>query len=269
MTEPHLVALDIDGTVVDYDDRMTERVRETVRAVSAAGHHVTISTGRALAGALEVANRLGLVTGYVIASNGAVIARLDPELERGWELFHTVTFDPKPALERMHEALPTAILLVEDPDLVRWATGGFPDGELNEDSELNIVPFHELLEKDAVRIVLRELTGTTEEFEKAVHASGLHGVTYNVGWSNWLDISPEGVSKASGLEIVAERLGVPAERTVAAGDGTNDHEMLDWAHHAIVMGQAKEETKAFATVIAPPVSEDGLAIALEEYFTLS
>ncbi|WP_349827011.1 HAD family hydrolase [Brevibacterium litoralis] len=266
MSDRHLVALDVDGTIVDYDDRMSERVRETVRAVEAAGHHVVVSTGRSIRGALEVANRLGLETGYVVASNGAVIARLDPSAETGWEVVHTETFDPRPALERMHAAMPTGILLVEDENLVRHSTAEFPDGDLNGDAPLTIVPFADLLDLRAIRIVLRELSATSEEFAAAVEDSGLHGVTYSVGWSNWLDISPEGVSKASALRIVAENLRVAPEHTVAAGDGTNDHEMLDWAHHAIVMGQAKDETKAFATLVTAPVHEDGLALALEDHF---
>jgi hydroxymethylpyrimidine pyrophosphatase-like HAD family hydrolase len=89
-----------------------------------------------------------------------------------------------------------------------------------------------------------------------------------VGWSNWLDIAPEGVSKAHGLEIVSELLGIPREDTVGAGDGSNDHEMIEWVQHGIVMGQAAEPLKSIASVVTGTVQEDGLATALIDHLGL-
>ena len=264
--KPHIVALDVDGTVVDYDDMMTDRVRDTISKVAAAGHHIVISTGRAVSGSHEVANRLGLVEGYVVSSNGSVITRLSQDLDEGWEIFHIESFDPEPALRRMAEVLPTALYMVEDTELVRWASGDFPEGELASITNLRTVSFEELTQKTATRIVMRELEGTDEEFAEAVEKIGLHGVTYAVGWSNWLDIAPEGVSKASGLKIVAEQLGVDREHTVGAGDGSNDMEMLEWVGHAIAMGQAGNALKEVADVVTASIVDDGLALALEEYF---
>lgn len=265
---PHLVALDVDGTIVDYDDMLTDRVRESIQKVSAAGHHVVIATGRAVSGSHDVANRLGLTEGFVVSSNGAVITRLSQDLEEGWEKFHVESFDPGPALRRMSEVLPTALFMVEDTDLVRWASADFPEGELASITDFKVVSFEELTTKTATRIVMRELEGTNEEFALAVETIGLHGVTYAVGWSNWLDIAPEGVSKASGLQRVADQLGIDREYTVAAGDGSNDLEMLGWADHSIAMGQARDSVKSVSSVIAAPVTDDGLAIALEEYFEI-
>ncbi|GAA4284487.1 HAD family hydrolase [Brevibacterium daeguense] len=264
--EPHIVALDVDGTIVDYDDMMTDRVRNTIQKVADAGHHVVIATGRAVSGSHEVVNRLDIRNGFVVSSNGSVITRLSPELDEGWELFHVESFDPEPALRRMSEALPTAHFMVEDTELTRWATGEFPDGELQSITSMQLVSFEELTQKRATRIVMRDLNGTNEEFVAAVEKIGLHGVTYSVGWSNWLDIAPEGVSKASGLQVVADELGVDRVHTVGAGDGSNDHEMIQWVAHGVAMGQAKPELKEIANVVTGTVTEDGLAEALEDYF---
>ena len=266
---PHLLALDIDGTIVDYDDKLSDRVRGVVRACRAQGHHIVISTGRSLSGALDVANRLGLTEGFVVVSNGAVIASLNPDTDNGYELVHVETFNPGPALTRMNHALPTSLCMVEDANLERWASADFPVGDLAAGDDLNIVRFAELKTLRATRIVLRELHGSREEFADAVEKIGLHGVTYSVGWSNWLDIAPEGVSKASGLARVAEMLGIDKQHTVGAGDGTNDHEMMEWVAHGIVMGQAGQKLKDLGTVITGTVEEDGLATALQDYFELS
>src|SRR5699024_5651360 len=128
--------------------------------------------------------------------------------------------------------------------------------------------FEQLLTTRATRIVMREVNGTTEEFAAAVDRLGLHEVSYLVGWSNWLDIAPDGTSKASGLELVAAELGVDREHTVGAGDGLNALEMIEWVGLSIVMGQSKDELKALATVVTGRIEDDGLATALVDRFDL-
>ena len=95
---------------------------------------------------------------------------------------------------------------------------------------------------------------------------GLHKVTYNVGWTAWLDIAPDGVNKATGLEIVRERLGIPREHVLAIGDGRNDIDMLQWAGVGIAMGQAPEEVIAVSDRVTGADVEDGVATALAEAF---
>ena len=103
-----------------------------------------------------------------------------------------------------------------------------------------------MLEATAVRLVVFSTDATAEEFGEAVSVMGLAGVTYSVGWTAWLDIAAEGVTKASGLEVLREKLGHDIEATIAVGDGRNDIEMLTWAGRGVAMGQAPDEVKASA-----------------------
>ncbi|WGW11220.1 HAD-IIB family hydrolase [Saxibacter everestensis] len=256
----HLIALDVDGTIVNYDDELSDPVRNAIRDADEAGHHIVIATGRGVTGALPVADRLGLMSGYVVCANGSVIVRLDPELDLGWTVHKVITFDPAPALKSLHRVAGTAAFMVEDSDLERWVSAPFPENELT--GSLHEVPFDELLTKEATRIVMRDPSRTAEEFDAVVRESGLQGVGYSVGWSAWLDISPEGVSKASALEDVRQWLGIEQEHTFAAGDGTNDIEMLQWSRRAVAMGNAAEQLKAVASEITGTVDEDGLVTAL-------
>ena len=98
---PWLIALDIDGTTIDHDGHLADRVRRAVRAVVDAGHHVVLSTGRTVMGTLPIAEQLGLTTGFAICSNGAVTITLDPDAPEGYRLLRAVTFDPAPVLERL------------------------------------------------------------------------------------------------------------------------------------------------------------------------
>src|SRR5699024_12276078 len=93
----------------------------------------------------------------------------------------------------------------------------------------------------------------SEDFPGLVDRSGLHGVSYAGGWTAWLDIAPDGVSKASALELVRQRLDVPPEATLTAGDGQNDIEMFGWAGVSVAMGGADEVTRAAARWHTGPV----------------
>ena len=108
LDSPHLVALDIDGTTITHGGELRPAVLAAVRAVADAGHHVTIATGRTIAGTLPILAALGLRTGYAVCSNGAVTIRLDPSGAQGYELVDVVTFDPRPALDLLVLRPPTA-----------------------------------------------------------------------------------------------------------------------------------------------------------------
>ena len=75
---------------------------------------------------------------------------------------------------------------------------------------------------------------------------GLHGVSYFVGWSAWLDIAPQGVNKATALAEVVAGLGCRASDVLAIGDGRNDIEMLTWAGRGVALGDACDEVRQAA-----------------------
>jgi hydroxymethylpyrimidine pyrophosphatase-like HAD family hydrolase len=263
VSEPvELAALDIDGTIVDHDNRLTERVRTAVDRLAAAGVHVVIATGRSLHGTLPILDRLGLQQGWAVCSNGAVVLRLDPALDAGYELAHVETFDPTAALELLRLHLPTALYAVEDPGVGYRQTAPFPPGELSGERE--IVPFAQLLGRPATRVIVRSPDHTSDDFSALMEKIGLHGVNYAVGWTAWLDLAPEGVSKASALERVRHQLDVPADRTLAVGDGRNDLEMFAWAGRSVAMGQSVPEVLEAADEITAAVEDDGLALVLEQ-----
>lgn len=87
-------------------------------------------------------------------------------------------------------------------------------------------------------------------------------MTYSVGWTAWLDIAAEGVTKASALEALRRKLGTDPANTVAVGDGRNDIEMLTWAARGVAMGQAADEVIAAADEVTASVLDDGAALVL-------
>ncbi len=260
MTPPYLVGLDIDGTTVDHDGRLHEPVRQAVRAVVDAGHHVVLATGRAIIGTLPILDALGLLEGYAVCANGAITLRLDPALDDGYEVLEAVTFDPAPALRVLHREFPSALVAVEELGVGFKVSAPFPDGEL--DGTPRVVSFEELMAHPVTRLTIRDPESTSEEFLAGTDRIGLHGVEYAVGWSAWLDITPEGVSKGAALEGVRRRLRVEPDHTVAVGDQRNDLEMLRWAARGVAMGNAPYEVKAAADEVAEHVDDHGLVDVL-------
>ena len=258
--KPSLICLDIDGTTVDHDGRLHEPVREAVRAVVDAGHHVVLATGRAVIGTLPVLEALGLTTGFAVCANGAITLRLDPDLPDGYTVEEAVTFDPAPALRVLRDEFPTALVAVEELGVGFRVSAPFPEGELDGTPE--VVPFEELMAHPVTRVTIRDPDSTSEEFLAGTERIGLHGVEYAVGWSAWLDITPEGVSKAAALEAVRRRLGVEPADTVAVGDQRNDLEMLRWAARGVAMDNAPDEVKDAADEVTGHVDDHGLVAVL-------
>ena len=237
---------------------MSDEVRTAASAVVDAGHEVVIATGRSLGATLPIIEKIGLTRGHAVCSNGGVTLRIDvDEFEDGYEVVNRVVFDPRPALVALRKCLPSAKFALEDDEGRFLSTERFQDASFGAEAES--VDFQRMLRARAVRVVVFSTDSTAEEFGEAVESIGLHGVTYSVGWTAWLDIAAAGVTKASALELVRRRLDVDPSETVAIGDGRNDIEMLSWAARGVAMGQAPEEVLAAASEVTASVYDDGAA----------
>jgi Cof subfamily protein (haloacid dehalogenase superfamily) len=84
----------------------------------------------------------------------------------------------------------------------------------------------------------------------------------------FLECASPGVTKAAGLEFLAEHLGFDAEQTVAFGDGENDIELVDWAGYGVAVANAHERVLAVADLVCPPVEEEGVAQVIEAFLDL-
>ena len=256
-----LVALDVDGTILDINGRVSERMMASLARLRTYGVQIVISTGRGIQAALPVAYHVGLTDGWMICANGAVTLRMDPAAPGGYEIADAVTFDPADAIAALTRAVPDGIVAVEVLGDGFKVSRPFPDGELIEAQR--VVSLEEMSAQPVTRVVLRAPGMDVGEFSTLVAGCGLHSVEYAIGWTAWLDVAPEGVTKASALQALAARLGTGASRTIAVGDGTNDVEMLRWAGIGAAMGSAPESVKESSDIVTGPVWHDGCAALLD------
>ena len=263
MSDRYLIALDIDGTVLREDGSLGDATVTEIGRLRDLGHEIMLATGRSVAMTLPVLDRLGITPQYVVCSNGAITLRRDSSQPVGYAREFVETFDPSEVLQTIKGSLDDAHYAVEDENGLYRFTGYFPDGALGSNSIK--VEFDELLARPATRVVVISPEHAIEDFLSIVERMGLHRVSYNVGWTAWLDIAPDGVNKSTALERVRGLLGVPRSRVIAMGDGRNDIDMLEWAAvegAGVAMGQAPDEVIAAANARTASDIDDGVAAYL-------
>jgi HAD superfamily hydrolase (TIGR01484 family) len=271
---PRLVALDIDGTLftnVPSTGHVEETIRPTVvdavRRAYDAGAHIVLATGRSTFGISHVWDMLGLppegspdgTKVLSVASNGSVTFRYPPV-----EVRSTETFDASEIVRMLLEEVPNAAVAVEEIGVGYRINRPFPEGEIA--GEMRLQSIEDLVAEPVTRVIIRDPHSSEEEFLALAEKLGLHGTNYFIGWTAWLDIAPEGISKASALAELAEELGVARADVLAIGDGRNDIEMLAWAGRGVAMGQAPLEVQEAADDVTETADNDGVAVELSRWF---
>ncbi|GAA2835100.1 Cof subfamily protein (haloacid dehalogenase superfamily) [Leucobacter komagatae] len=277
MQDRHIIALDLDGTVLRHGFEgagdhaaggiIDPELAEAIRTLHESGQEVIVSTGRSVDATLPIVERLGIRPDWVVTANGAVTLKRDPFGTRGYRREYVEAFNPTDALQKIRPQLTTAHFAVELADGTFLYTKEIPSGTLP--SNQRRVAFEDLLGVQAARVIVFSPDYRVEEFMSAIESLGLTHVSYAVGTSSWLDIAPDGVTKASALEVLREKLEINPANVFAAGDGRNDIEMLEWAGRlgvSVAMGQAVDAVKAAATQVTATAEDGGLLLALRERF---
>lgn len=258
-----LLALDLDGTLMDDDMVISPRVR---RAVAAARERavVTLATGRMLDVVLPYAQGLN-ITAPLICYQGGLIQAPDSDAP-----LYRATMEPALMQEVLkwqarrgwHIILYTDggvfITKQRNPDLLSRATLG--EHPIWVDSLLSVLEQHKPVkfiisvephEAEQVELELRQRFGGQMELVRS-HATIIEGI-------------PLGVSKGDALRRLATHLNIPQAQVMAIGDQDNDAPMIAWAGLGVAMGNGSPATKAAADWVAPPLTEHGAAVAIERF----
>lgn len=268
--KPALIATDVDGTLLDNDEKLSPRTRSVVLAAVDAGAQFVLATGRPPRWVKPVVDQLGFAP-MAVCANGAVI--YDPSTDRIITA-RTLSADALAQLaEIATRVIPGAGLAVErvgqsahdaaTPQFV--SSPGYEHAWLNPDN--TEVSIDDLLSAPAVKLLIRKAGASSAEMaaELAKHI-GIEGdITYSTN-NGLIEIVPTGISKATGIEELARPQGIGAAEVVAFGDMPNDVPMLGWAGLGVAMGNAHPDAVEAADEVTVTNAEDGVARVLERWW---
>lgn len=263
---PTLIATDLDLTLLDASGQVTPRTRAALDAARAAGIMVVPVTARQPVGLASIARQAGFES-WAVCANGA----FGVHLTTGEMLFAEEI--PVATLESLaagvSEVIPgVRFASVQDAGARFVAQHGYAELAHFEDHKrdpatMGGVHLTEMVAEPSLKLIVRHPELPLPELYARVNALGLTGFETTLSGAPFVEVSAEGITKASGLAALCEHLGIDQGSVIAFGDGLNDLEMLAWAGRGFAMANASEEVRAAADEVAESHADDGVARVIE------
>ncbi|MGM0215998.1 Cof-type HAD-IIB family hydrolase [Enterococcus sp. AZ109] len=266
-----LAAIDLDGTLLDPLGNIPKKNQEALHTFDHQGGIIVLATGRSILSVKEVFGNLKM-NGYVLASNGAYIARV----EKGETAAVLKRFDiPVDKISKTFE-------LAEQVGVTIVASRETQDDRITFESIADEVDspyyaqFH-LQDASATELLRQVHEGEISYFKLAFNdpdekklkalrvlfdAAGIHSVYTD---THWLEVMADGVNKGTSLLYLAKHLQIDPKRILAFGDQENDIEMLKVSGVGVAMDNALEPVKEIAQQVTKSNEEAGVAVVLEKY----
>ncbi len=259
-----LIATDLDGTLLRGDDTVSGRTRGALAAAAAAGARHLVVTGRPAPRVRPLLDELG-GTGLAVCAQGAQL--YDAATDR---IVWSLTLDrdlAEQALGKIEAEVGQVDAAVDQDgrDGLTLIEPGYvmPHPTL---PAVRVERREELWAEPISKVLLRHPRLTDDELATVARAVVGDLATVTMSGPGTVELQPCGVTKATGLALAAERLGLTAERTMAFGDMPNDLPMFAWAGHGVAMANAHAELRAAADEVTLSNEEDGVAVILERHF---
>ncbi|AXE22467.1 hydrolase [Streptomyces globosus] len=259
-----LVATDLDGTLLRAGDTVSARSYTALATARAAGAQHIIVTGRPVPQVRHVLDRLGY-TGLAVCGQGAQLY----DTARG-VLLHSVEMDrelAEVALGKIEAEIGEVYAAVdqEGVDAAMLIGPGYrmphphlPTVRVRRRADLWAAPI--------TKVLLQHPALDDDELTRLARGVVGHMVNVTMAGEHTVELQPPGVSKASGLALAAELLGVGGPGTIAFGDMPNDVPMFAWAGYGVAMADAHRELVAVADEVTLSNEEDGIAVVLERLY---
>ncbi|HDQ70874.1 MAG TPA: HAD family phosphatase [Chloroflexi bacterium] len=261
-----LLALDLDGTLFGDDLVISPRVRMCIAEAQNQEVIVTLATGRMFDFTRPIAQDLG-ITVPLITYQGGLIQAPDDDAP-----LYQATMDARLVSEILtwqaqREGTPVlyagdSVYLQQDQ---HWSED-FLHGMVGErliwvDDLFSVLDAYERL----IKLIIVAEASDADRIEAETRGHFGHQVEVVRSHTMFVEVNPPGVTKGNALARLAAHLAVPQAQVMALGDQGNDETMVAWAGLGVAMGNASPAVKAVADWIAPPLAEDGAAVAIEHF----
>ncbi len=261
-----LLALDLDGTLLNDQHELSERTEKALKAAMAQGVQVVLATGKTRNSATGLIARLGCDTPGIYLQGLATYngdgslryqSTLDPVIAR-----QVITF----AEDRGFSVVAYSGTRI----LVRSLSKGTEVLQKYGEPAPEVVgPLQNLLDSTPINKLMAIKMGdhravTALRWQLGMQLDGAARLV-QAGIPDMLEILPPGASKGTALKTLLHELNIPAANVLAAGDGENDIEMVKLAGVGVAVGNASPELKAAADHVVASNNEDGVAEAIERF----
>lgn len=267
--EPHLIVLDLDGTLLNDHKMITQKTKEILIKAREQGHQVMIATGRPYRASDIYYHELGLTT-PIVNFNGAFVHHPGSQL---WKPIHRPL-----ELSIVHDVV-NSVSLLKYENLIAEVLDDVYVHNANEHVNSLFNMGNPRITSGNLHLNLKENPTTlliqADELNVPIIRQHLHDVHAElIEHRRWgapfpvIEIVKRGLSKAVGIDEIAREMQIPRSRIIAFGDEDNDLEMIDYAGLGIAMGNAIEQLKNIANDITLTNNEDGIAKVLIERLKL-
>lgn len=259
-----MVAIDLDGTLLRNDKRLSKRTVEMVQQVKQRGIRVVIASARPPRSVREIYTLLNLDT-MEINYNGALIHH--PIHQQ--VIYHRPLPVPlgKQVVELARRVNPRVVVSVEILD--KWYTDKVDHSlptETSKHFEPDFVgPLAEFLNRPLTKLMLLSPPDELAPVREAVTREFAGQIKLAVSDEHLIQVMHPAVDKSAALIQAAEHYEVPSRRVMAIGDAPNDVGMLQWAGFGVAVENAWRETLEVADAVVPSNDDEGVAVALERY----
>jgi Cof subfamily protein (haloacid dehalogenase superfamily) len=256
-----LAAIDLDGTLLNREHRISARNARAVQALAARGVVCVIASGRMHEATARFYDELGLDS-PIISYNGAMVKH-----PRTGEVWHHARVPPDAAAEIVQFCAENRLHLnyYLDDHLYVAQRGVWAELYVRQTgSPMEVIEDLRPLRGSApTKMILIDTPQTTDRLLE--HFRRRFGGALYITKTNpeYLEFMNPTTDKGVALALLAKRLGIAREETMAIGDGNNDLPMIRWAGLGVAMQNASASVQAEADRIAPSFDEDGLALFLE------
>jgi Cof subfamily protein (haloacid dehalogenase superfamily) len=263
-----LVAIDIDGTLLDSNRNITPKVKETLQKANEKGIYIVLCTGRPLPGVKDQLTELDLYgdNDYVITYNGSLV-----QATKSNEIIsqYSLSYDDFLEIELMSRKVGTHLHTIDDK-AVYTANRDIGKYTVHEaylvDMPLKYRAVDEMTpDMSIIKMMMIDEPDVLDKAISQLPESFTSKYTTVKSTEFYFEILNKEASKGNALAKLAEHLGIDQSETMSIGDNENDLSMIEYAGIGVAMGNATENIKRAADIQTSSNDEDGVAEVLLKY----
>lgn len=264
LAKPKLIALDLDGTLLNKQGEVSLRASQAIQALKAQGVKLVLSTGRPPRHVKALAEELDL-SDLVVVYNGAAILNFKTNnVNYRHQMSRETVLG---VLQQMRKSHADVMAGMETHH------GWYLDKALFEQRKAGLTTRQSMLpdgcgkveqfvQDQVIKVFFRHKTLTAPELSKALIGEDVYAT-----WTSpsLLEVMAKHVNKQESIQHLSLEMGIKQEEVAAFGDQHNDKELLSWAGLGVAMGNASEEIKQAANLVTSSNNDEGVARVLERW----